>query len=87
MKKIIFVLFLLVTCLYSGQKKYRIRVDLIYESKADFDAFWPILEAELAKTTSLNPGKGNIEKSSIKRHECNNEVGLPCNDEEKREKE
>ena len=61
--------------------KYRLKVDLIFDSEEDRDKALNLMKPYLAKAKDLNTGKSNEEKSHIHYHKCMHDEGKPCEDE------
>ena len=70
--------------------KHRISVDFIYSDISDFNSFWSILETEISKVSvvNMNEGTPRVEKSNIRKHNCNHDEVpvIPCGLETKIEK-
>ena len=58
--------------------KYRVRVDLSFDSEADASALVNYAKALSGKAVSMNEGKVNEEISFCDLEICGHEEGLPC---------
>lgn len=58
--------------------KYRVRMDLFFESEADARALYTIAQGSAAKATSLKEGSLQQEIAYCDLELCRHEEGLPC---------
>ena len=58
--------------------KYRVRVDLSFDSEADASAVMDYAKALTGKAVSMNEGEVNEEISFCEMEICRHEEGLPC---------
>jgi len=58
--------------------KYRVRVDLSFDSEADARALMDYAKALTGKAASMNEGEVNEEISFCELEICRHEEGLPC---------
>jgi len=58
--------------------KYRVRMDLTFDSEADAKKLMDLAKTLSAKATSINEGKDNEEIAYVDYHKCRHDEGLPC---------
>ncbi len=58
--------------------KYRVRVDLSFDSKADAQSLMDYAKAATGKAVSINEGSDNEEISFSDLELCRHDEGLPC---------
>lgn len=58
--------------------KYRIRLDMSFESESDTLALMERVRQLSARAVSINEGKANEEISFFDREICRHDEGLPC---------
>ena len=58
--------------------KYRVRIDLSFDSQADAQLLMGYAKKMSAKSISINEGEDNEEISSCDLEICRHDEGLPC---------
>ncbi len=58
--------------------KYRVRLDLSFDSEADASAVMDYAKALTGKAVSINEGEDNEEVSFCDMEICRHDEGLPC---------
>ena len=58
--------------------RYRVRLDLSFDSETDAQALMDYAKQQLSKAVSLNEGQDNEEISFCDLEQCRHDEGLPC---------
>jgi hypothetical protein len=58
--------------------KYRVQLDLSFDSKADADSLENFAKTLISKAKNINEGALNEESSVIKSHKCLHDEGKAC---------
>jgi hypothetical protein len=58
--------------------KYRVQLDLSFDSKADADSLENFAKTLISKAKNINEGETNEESSIIKSHKCMHDEGKSC---------
>lgn len=58
--------------------KYRVKIDLSFESQADAQALMDYAQQISSKAVSVNPGELNEEIAFCELEICRHDEGLPC---------
>jgi hypothetical protein len=58
--------------------KYRVQLDLSFDSKADADSLENFAKTLISKAKNINEGEANEETSTIHSHKCMHDEGKAC---------
>lgn len=58
--------------------KYRVRLDLAFDSEADAQSLAAYAKGVIGKAVNINAGAVNAETSFIESELCRHDEGLPC---------